>query len=401
MTVSELTAQIKETLEAGFDDLRIEGELSNFKRHSSGHCYFTLKDAGASISCVMWRWMAERLFFSPESGMAVQVSGHVSVYEVRGQYQLYVKSMRPAGEGELQAAFERMKRRLQAEGLFDDRHKRPIPGFPETIGVVTSKTGAALQDILSVLARRFPQVLVLVAGVRVQGAGAAEEIAQALESFDALIDTPTAGVPLPDVLIVGRGGGSVEDLWAFNEERVARALFACRIPVISAVGHETDFSIADFVADVRAATPSMGAELAVPDRRDLAQRVLGYEAYLREHVEQQITEGQRRVEALTNSYQFRRPVDRLRQALQRTDDLTSRLTDRVQDHLRTERSRLAQLHAQLEVLDPTAPLRRGYAKTEDPAGTPVTSARDAATVNRLKLRFSDGDLDVEAWRRGS
>ena len=265
ITITELTRQIKFSLESSFPRVWVEGEISNFKQHTSGHLYFTLKDEGAQLSALMWRSRVANLTFQPEDGMKVIARGSITVYPPRGNYQLDVDQIQPLGLGELQLAFERLKQKLDAEGLFDAEHKKPIPEFPECIGLVTSETGAALQDIRSVLSRRHPSVEVVLAPVRVQGAGAAEEIADAIKYLNQY-----GGI---DVLIVGRGGGSLEDLWAFNEEVVARAIYASKIPIISAVGHEIDFSIADFVADLRAPTPSAAAELVVRDRTELLEDI--------------------------------------------------------------------------------------------------------------------------------
>ncbi|HMB89444.1 MAG TPA: exodeoxyribonuclease VII large subunit, partial [Rhodothermales bacterium] len=261
LSVSDLTRGLREVVETQFDNVWVEGELSNFRQYRSGHCYFTLKDDDAQLRCVMWKHFTQYVFFDPQDGMLVRLHGHASVYETRGELQLVTRSMQLAGEGALQKAFEELKQRLEAEGLFAPGHKQSLPPYPESIGIITSGDGAALHDILSVLSRRFPQVRVLVCPVHVQGMGAAEEIAEAITTFNSL---PPGDDFRPDVLIVGRGGGSAEDLWAFNEEVVARAMYDAEIPTISAVGHETDYSISDYVADVRAATPSMAAELVVP-----------------------------------------------------------------------------------------------------------------------------------------
>ncbi len=247
-TVSSLTHEIKMLLETSFPRLWVEGEISNYKAHSSGHIYFTLKDENAQIRCAMWRFKAGELLFRLEDGLKVIVEADIQVYEKSGNYQLIVQQLQPAGIGALQLAFEQLKQRLRAEGLFDEAHKKPLPTFPERVGVITSPTGAAIRDIISVVHRRFPAVQLILYPVRVQGEGAAEEIVHAIKDFNEFKEV--------DVLIVGRGGGSLEDLWAFNEEKVARAIYASRIPVVSAVGHEVDFSISDFVADRRAATPT-------------------------------------------------------------------------------------------------------------------------------------------------
>lgn len=385
-SVADLVGGLRELLEAEYGDVRVEGEVSNFKRHTSGHCYFTLKDGDAQLRCVMWRHFTRYLGFQPQDGMRVRARGNVSLYERRGDLQLLARSLRPAGEGALQKAFEELKRRLDAEGLFDAARKRRLPPYPETIGVVTSGSGAALHDVLSVLQRRFPQVRVLVCPVQVQGVGAAASIAEAVDAFGALDE----GDPMrPDVLIVGRGGGAAEDLWAFNEEPVARAIAACAIPVVSAVGHETDVTIADFVADVRAATPSMAAELAVPDRRDVAAHVQGLCAALAGQVRARIDDGRQRVRHLTASRAFHRPVDRLHQTVQRVDDLAERLAREARHGLAGRRQRLAALEQRLLLLDPQRPLRQGYARVERD-GRRVRLAADLQTDDRLKLCFADG-----------
>ncbi len=392
LSVADLTRQIKSTLEDTFDDLRVEGEVSNFKRYSSGHCYFTLKDAESQIPCVMWRSAARYLFFTPENGMLVRTLGSLSVYAPRGAYQLMVRTMKPAGEGALQQAFEALKHRLEKEGLFDQIHKKTLPPYPETIGVVTSGAGAALRDVLSILARRFPQVRVMVCPVRVQGAGAAEEIAEAVRAFNAL--TPEDGMPIPDVLIVGRGGGSAEDLWAFNEEIVARALFASHIPIISAVGHEVDYSISDFVADARAATPSMAAELAVPDREEMRQLVALRYAQIHQLLTDQVEGGRQRVDFLRHSHVFNRPVDQLRQATQHLDERIAQLHRTARQWTTQKRLHLEPLVTRLHGLDPVAPLKRGYAFVAR-EGEPVHTAATLRTGDRITVRFEDGQREAE------
>lgn len=386
LKVSDLVRAVRTVVSSEFSEIRVEGELSNFRRPASGHCYFTLKDAGAQLKAVMWRSVAAGVFFEPRDGMQVRVTGEMDVYETRGDLQVVVRRMEPAGEGALQQAFEAMKRRLAAEGLFDAAHKRPLPAFPEVVGVITSGTGAALHDIRSILERRFPQVRLLVCPVQVQGAGAAEAVAEALTAFNAL----PAGDPLrPDVLIVGRGGGSIEDLWAFNEEVVARAIFASTIPVISAVGHESDVAISDFVADQRAATPSMAAELAVPDRHEVTARVRGAADRLHTLLTRTLDGHRQRLRMLTTSHSFNRPVDRLRQAGQRLDELTLRLHRTPEGLLAARRRDVEALQARLALLDPRRPLAQGYARILRD-GAPVLRAADLAPDDRLTLLFQDG-----------
>ncbi len=391
LSVTALTRGLSDLVEDHYDDVWVEGELSNFTRAASGHCYFTLKDEEAQIRCVMWRYLTKNVFFEPEEGMQVRVNGHASVYERRGDLQIQAQAMRKAGKGAQQEAYERLKQKLKAEGLFDTDRKQPLPSFPETIGVVTSGQGAALQDILSVLDRRFPPAQVVLCPVAVQGLDAPQEIADAIAAFN---DVPADSAQRPDLLIVGRGGGSTEDLWAFNEERVARAIAASGLPVVSAVGHESDTAISDFVADERAATPSMAAEIAVPDRRDVAERIRGLHDRLREVVARRLSDGRQRVDALVSSRAFHSPVRRLENAQQQLDQLIRRL-ERSGEHLLDQaRARLEQLRSRLAAVDPEAPLRRGYAyPTRD--GAPVPSAHALDTGDRVALRFADGERVTE------
>ncbi len=351
-TVSRLTREIKELLEMSFPRLWVEGEISNFKRHTSGHLYFTLKDEQAQINCAMWRFRANGLLFEPRDGMQVVVEGELQVYEKGGYYQLVVHQIQPAGVGALQMAFEQLKQKLHQEGLFDEKYKKPIPGYPERIGVVTSPTGAAIRDIISVITRRFPGVQIILYPVRVQGEGAAEEIARAIRDFNEFGEV--------DVLIVGRGGGSLEDLWAFNEEIVARAIFDSHIPIISAVGHEIDFSIADFVADRRAPTPSAAAEMAVKDRMELLGILRYYREKMTVSLAKEIRAYREKLHSLLRSYAFRKPEDIVFQKMQRIDELQRNIFLAVSHRIALKRNRLESLHYQLEALNPTAILKRGY-----------------------------------------
>ncbi|MGQ9560352.1 MAG: exodeoxyribonuclease VII large subunit [Candidatus Oleimicrobiaceae bacterium] len=352
-TVSELTREIKVLLETTIPVVWVEGEISNFKLHPSGHMYFSLKDEYAQISAVMWRGRNMGLRFIPEDGMKVLVQGRVTVYEKRGAYQLDVLRLQPAGVGELQLAFEQLKNRLRQEGLFAEERKRPLPRFPERVGIVTSATGAALQDIVNISRRRLPGIELILRPVLVQGEGAAEDIARAIAEFNEYGQV--------DVLIVGRGGGSLEDLWAFNEEVVARAIFASRIPVVSAVGHEVDFTIADFVADLRAPTPSAAAELVVPDRQQLAQNLRNHVLRAYQAVAGQLNRGRERLNAVRASYGFRRPEDIVHQQQQRLDDVTRMLVGAIAHALALSRQRHEGLTMRLESLGPQAVLARGYA----------------------------------------
>jgi exodeoxyribonuclease VII large subunit len=383
LTVSDLTRKIKQILESGFPSIAVEGEISNFKRHSSGHLYFTLKDEAAQLPCVMWRSRAAGLQFAPEDGLKVIAGGRITVYEVRGSYQLDVQSIRPLGAGELQAAFEKLKQKLQAEGLFEAARKRPLPEYPRRIGVVTSPTGAVLQDMINVFRRRFPGIELILNPVRVQGAGAAAEIASAIDDFSTFGDA--------DLVIVARGGGSLEDLWPFNEEVVARAIARSRIPVVSAVGHETDFTIADFVADLRAPTPSAAAEIVVPDRRDLLENVADSWYRIEQAVLGIVSTQRERIHNLLNSYAFNRPVDLLRQHSQHVDELL-RTLHRVAGHvLALTASHQGSLEQRLRALDPRLALKRGYAIVRK-KGSIVSSAKEVRARDAIAVEFRDGTV---------
>lgn len=351
-SVSKLTRKIKELLESSFPKIWVEGEISNLKQHSSGHLYFTLKDEGAQISCAMWRFRVGALLFRPQDGMQVIVQGEVQVYEKSGRYQIIVEQMQPSGVGELQMAFEQLKKKLQAEGLFDEAHKKPLPAYPEKIGVVTSPTGAAIRDIISVATRRFPGIELLIYPVRVQGREAGAEIAQAIRDLNEHGEV--------EVIIAGRGGGSLEDLWAFNEEVVARAIYESRIPVVSAVGHEVDFSIADFVADFRAPTPSAAAELVVKDRMELLGTINYYYDKLQNSLIKFIQQKRQKLETIRQSYAFRKPEDIVYQKMQRIDELQRLILMSTGHNLQLRQQTLQLLERQLGALNPTAILERGY-----------------------------------------
>ena len=383
LTVSDLTRKIKQILESGFPSIAVQGEISNFKHHSSGHLYFTLKDEGAQLPCVMWRSRASVLPFVPEDGMKVIAGGRITVYEVRGSYQLDVQSIRPLGAGELQAAFEQLKQKLGSEGLFDRDRKRALPEIPRRIGVVTSPTGAVLQDMKNVFRRRFPGIELILNPVRVQGSGAAAEIAAALDDLSRFGEV--------DLVIVARGGGSLEDLWAFNEEIVARAIARCRVPVVSAVGHETDFTIADFVADLRAPTPSAAAEMAVPDRRELLENVADSWYRIKQAVVDIVSNQKERIHNLLNSYAFNRPVDILRQHSQHVDEVL-RALHRVAGHaFALTSTRQRSLDQRLMALDPRLALKRGYAIVRKD-GSIVNSARQLHGRDAIDVEFQDGTV---------
>lgn len=387
-TVSELTRYIRELFEIDFrlQDVEVSGEISNFTRARSGHLYFTLKDEGAQLKCVMWRSDAERLRFRPQDGDAVVANGRISVYEASGVYQLYADRLEPAGRGDLAQAFELLKQRLAGEGLFDAEHKKPIPRFPRKIGIVTSADAAALRDILNVLRRRYPLVRVLIAPTLVQGAEAPPQIVRALQWLDGRSDI--------DTIIVARGGGSMEDLWAFNDEMVARAIFAAQHPIISGVGHEVDFTIADFVADVRAPTPSAAAELAVPDLAEWQPILQGLRVKLATDVLDSLRQKQWQVQSLSRALRHLSPQASLDNQRQRVDGLYGRLHTTILRRLDREQNRLAVAQAGLTAYSPLATLLRGYAIVRDGDGRIIRSAQTVAAGQPLSVQVGDGQFDV-------
>ena len=428
-TVSELTLRLKAALEEAFPAVWVEGEISNLRTPGSGHSYFTLKDEGAQLSAVLFRGRGRRVRFDLEDGMQVLVFGGLDVYAARGQYQLVVEMMEPQGLGALQLAFEQLKRKLEAEGLFDEGRKRPLPAFPRVIGVVTSPTGAAIRDILNIIGRRFGDLRILIAPVRVQGDEAPGEIIQALLNLQTVAEL--------DVVIVGRGGGSIEDLWAFNDEGVARAIVACCVPVISAVGHETDFTIADFVADLRAPTPSGAAELVVREKLAVVEALVDLYARLKQAVTAEIAAYRERVEYLGRRRVLTDPARALRDLHRRLDELQGRLrlglrsSQRQVTHrlalatgalrsrnplgriaggaallaqlrgrliasaahsVKVSRSRFAETVGRLESLSPLGVLARGYSLTRLPSGAVVRSAGQVAVGDPLEILLHQGAL---------
>ena len=431
-TVSDLTARIRDLLARNLTDVLVQGEISNLRPASSGHIYFTLKDERAQVRCVFFKQQQRGMKFRPEDGLKVTVRGSVSVYEARGEYQIYVESLEPVGRGALQAAFEQLKKKLDAEGLFDPARKKVLPLLPSRIGLITSSTGAAVRDVVRILTRRFPNVHLTLYPVRVQGEGAAEEIAQALAHFNRKRSA--------DVILLVRGGGSIEDLWAFNEEKVARAIAACAIPVIAGVGHETDFTIADFVADVRASTPSAAAELVVQTRREFDKHLADLQDSLGSLVRYRLLELSRRVHELAGRRGFRRPLDLLRQRRQRADELTSRLAlglkarlessrrrftaahlriarfdfrakiaalrrrfeklgnelgVSIERVLRLKRERWQRLALQLQERSPLKVLERGYAIATDAAGVVLRDADQVEVGDEVRVQLHRGRLDTE------
>lgn len=436
LTVSELTRIIRRRIdeEPQLKDVWVQGEISNFTHHRRGHMYFTLKDETSKIRAVMFASYNRLLTFRPEDGMNVLARGTVSVFERDGQYQLYVTAMEPDGLGSLYLAFEQLKNRLAAEGLFALERKKPLPPFPRVVGVVTSLSGAAIRDILTTIRRRYPVVRVIIAPVEVQGERAVPSIVEALEMMNRRQEV--------DVLIVGRGGGSIEELWAFNEEAVARAIAASKIPVISAVGHETDFTIADFVADVRAATPTAAAELAVPLYSELVSRIVQWQTRLTRAVQRRLTQEADRLQRIGQSVPFRRPealihrqeqrldhlLDRLRFALlerlhqatgvlQRAEQrlarlhpdhrlsreaerlklFSYRLERAVWTHVERQRHRLVAAMRQLDALSPLKVMQRGYALVYSEEGTLVRSTRQVDLGELVKVRLRDGVMDCQVY----
>ena len=410
--VAELTRLIKETIESAFGVLWVEGEVSNLRRPSSGHFYFTLKDEQAQISAVFFRGSQKGLRFQLRDGMLVRACGELTVYERNGNYQIIVRRMEEGGKGALQARFEALKEKLFKEGLFDEARKRPLPLLPQHVGVVTSPTGAAIRDILNIVSRRFPNLHLVIAPVKVQGEGAAQEIAGAIDLMNRL-----GGF---DVLIVGRGGGSLEDLWCFNEEVVARAIARSRIPVISAVGHEIDYTISDFVADVRAPTPSAAAELVVGRKDAFEEKLDGMAQGLTNALRFRVLDMRNRLLAVKGSRVFSEPAGVVKQYLQRLDTAEMRLVHEVRGRLGEGRQRMEdialrmmhqlrlshqaraqdvrRLQTQLKALSPLAVLGRGYSITCDEKGRAIRRADDVRQGQRVRTRLGVGGFDAEVTR---
>jgi len=393
-SVSQLNALVRELLELNFPEVWVEGEISNFKRYPSGHLYFTLKDESSELQAVMFQSLAEQLEFSPQDGMNVLALGTVTVYGPKGKYQLEVQRLKPAGLGKLQLAFEKLKERLKAEGLFDEIHKRSIPQYPKRIGVITSTEGAAVRDIISIISRRYPLVELRIFPVKVQGEGAAEEIAQAIEQANRYhLEEPI------DVLIVGRGGGSLEDLWAFNEEVVARAIFRSKIPIVSAVGHEIDFTIADFVADLRAPTPSAAAELVVPLRAEIKDQLEGLLQRLKDAEHTRLEDLRLKLQMLISSYAFRRPLRSLSEHRQTLDHLSELLIRAFRTRQRVTEERLRALLGRLEAVSPLSVLRRGYAIVEDHRGQLIKSIEQVKLGEQVNVKLHKGRLLCEVLEK--
>lgn len=408
LEVSQVNTYIKEMMEADglLTGLCIRGELSNYKKYPSGHHYFTLKDGQSALRCVMFRSSASRLRFRPENGMMVLAAGRITVYPRDGAYQLYCVSMTPEGAGDLSVAFEQLKKKLAAECLFDPSHKKPLPRYPHRIGIITSEAGAAVHDMLRILNHRYPLAEVVLLPVRVQGVEAPGEIADAVDYANRY--------HVADLLITGRGGGSMEELWAFNEEIVARAIYRSQIPVISAVGHEPDVTIADYVADLRAATPSNGAELATPDRSELLETIQNYKSRLEKQMEQLLQSLNRQLEIRKNARVLQSPMVFFADRQIRLDQLTERmggamshrLTAARGELLRREerlplvfdasgahrRQKVAELSARLDAMSPLKVLGRGYSITQNEKGTVVKAARQLKPGDHIAVRLHEGSV---------
>jgi exodeoxyribonuclease VII large subunit len=413
-SVGELTRLLRSVIEREFRSVCVEGELSNVRKPASGHCYFTIKDETAQMRAVVWRSDMRALPVAPRDGLRVRVWGDLTVYERDGSYQIVVRRLEEGGKGSLQAAFEALKRKLEAEGLFDPARKRPLPRLPQHIGIVTSPTGAAIRDILTVLMRRFPNLHVVLAPARVQGEGAAEEVAAAIDLLNA-----RGGI---DVIIAGRGGGSLEDLWCFNEEVVARAMARSAIPVISAVGHETDFSICDFVADLRAPTPSAAAEVVVGRKEEFESALAHASRAMTRSLRQSWLEARQRFTAAAGSYVFREPgnaarvyrqrIDRLamqarhlldrglRETQQRADDLALRLEHAVRLRTTLRGERLRGLERQLAAYNPLAVLQRGYSIARRADGRIIRASTDVTIGETVTTRLARGEFSSEVTAKG-
>ena len=393
LSVSQLNGHIKAMLDSDrmLNSVLVRGELSNYKVYPSGHHYFTLKDSEASLRCVMFRSSAEKLRFRPENGLGVLCGGRVSVYPRDGAYQLYVSQMQPDGAGDLYLAFEQLKERLQKEGLFDSAHKRPLPSMPERIAVITSEAGAAVRDVIRVLGKRWPLAKVLVLPVRVQGTEAPAEIAGAIRYANRW--------NIADLIITGRGGGSMEDLWAFNEEIVARAIFDSQIPVISAVGHEPDVTISDFVADLRAATPSNAAELAAPDQGEIADRLMDVRLRLGQSMRKTLELSAGRLRELSSRPVMESPLGFVQQRRMDLDRLSERLYAAENQLLSAKKQKYIHLTASLEALSPLKVLSRGFSVATDSQGRVLHSAEEVSPGDRIHIRLEHGGADCRVEQR--
>lgn len=385
LTVSELTNQIKQSLEENFSYVSVLGEISNFRSHISGHWYFSIKDSNAVLYSTMWKGFNNFVFFTPQDGMKVVVNGKVTVYPPKGNYQLDVRSMKPAGEGELQAAFELLKQKLSAERLFDSEFKKPIPGFPEKIGIVTAIDGAALKDMINVAERRYPLVELLIAPAKVQGSGAAESIVKSIRLLNKRDDV--------DVIIIARGGGSIEDLWAFNEEIVVREIFRSGIPVISGIGHEIDFTITDFVADLRAPTPSAAMEIATPKMEDLISFIENFYKRASDSISEKRIELKRNFLRTLNSYGFRLPLDMVKRKSKNLNNLSYKLMREFDNNIKLRIGKVNLLSKMIENHDIQKTLKKGFILVKQDSKF-VTRSTNFNPDTPAILKFYDDELTV-------
>ena len=384
LSVSQITGHIQHTLEKGFASVWVKGEISNLTRHSSGHWYFSLKDSGAQLGSVMFRRQNEGVRFEPTHGMEITAHGRISVYPPQGRYQLIVDQMLPAGQGDLHLAFENLKKKLHAEGLFDPSLKQKLPAYPAKIGIVTSPTGAAIRDMINILSRRFPLAELILLPVKVQGEGAATEIADAIGTFNSMDEC--------QVLLVGRGGGSLEDLWAFNEESVARAIAHSKIPVVSAVGHETVTTISDFVADHRAPTPSAAAELVVPDQIELIRWFNQVEQSLQSNMRSRIEKYGQRLDSISRSYALKRPELMIEQSFQKLDHLEDLSLRATRDKISKLAARMDNLSVSIEALNPLRILEKGYSVLSGAQGDLIRSIEQVSDGTEVHMRLRDGEI---------
>lgn len=386
--MTELTSYIRQVFEGDplLSRVRVSGELSNFRRHYSGHCYFTLKDAGASIRCVMFRSRAVTLRFEPTDGTKVHVSGRISIYERDGTYQLYADSMVSAGLGDLSVAFAKLREKLLAEGLFEERRKKALPLLPRAVGVVTSPTGAAIRDIVSVAQRRHPGIPILLLPAQVQGDEAPGQIVRGIQLLD------RSG--RVDVIIIGRGGGSIEELWAFNDERVVRAVAAATTPIVSAVGHQTDFTLSDFAADLRAATPSQASEIVFPELNDLFRRLQSAQHRLNQALKHRVIQRRLRLERCLSSRLFRRPQELLRERMQTLDHYQERLSAAIKMLVERKDQRWRMADEKLNMLNPMKVLQRGYSVVRRPDGELVCNVSTVRPGDELEVWLREGELGV-------
>lgn len=385
-SVSEITKSIKFVLESTFEKISVQGEISNFKAHGSGHWYFNLKDEGAVINCTMWKGINNYVFFSPEDGMKVIVTGRITLYPPRGNYQLDVRSMKPAGIGELQAAFERLKNKLQAKGYFEAEHKKAIPQFPKKIGLVTAADGAAVKDMISVAERRYPLVELIIVPTKVQGAGAAENIVENINKLNLFNDI--------DVIIIARGGGSIEDLWAFNEEIVANAIYHSKVPIISGVGHEVDFTIADFVADLRAPTPSVAMELATPNIEDIQEFINETYFSIYNLIEKKIIDYKKIILDSINSYAFRYPFEKIRKNSQTIDHLSFLMGKEIDKVVLNFKHKVALLIKTIEANDVNRTLKKGFALIKQNEKF-VSRKQNFDQQKSAIIKFYDGEIEIK------